>query len=61
MAQTNAVMGPGGEAGVMRIKGTEVQVTSQAFRWLWMATALGLSDPEPARCTPWPNARARLP
>ena len=42
MVQTNTVQGPGGEAGVMRIKGTGTcTATSAGWRWRSMATAAG--------------------
>jgi phosphoribosylformylglycinamidine (FGAM) synthase-like enzyme len=67
MVQTNTVIGPGGEAGVMRIKGTRDQrpgagITSAGLPWRSTATAAGrISIPNSARCTRWPRLRARWP
>ena len=52
MVQTNTVQGPGGEAGVMRIKGTRQHAagsTNAASPWLSTATAAGLSRSETRR------------
>ena len=40
MVQTNTVQGPGGEAGVMRIKGTGTRGTTSAG-WRWRSMAMG--------------------
>ena len=66
MVQTNTVQGPGGEAGVMRIKGTGNKAEgsespSAAWPWLWTATAAGpISIPSWARCTPWPKCARKV-
>ena len=68
MVQTNTVQGPGGEAGVMRIKGTgnkeegSREQASVDWRWLWTAMVAGLiSIRNSARCTRWRSARAKWP
>ncbi len=66
MVQTNTVQGPGGEAGVMRIKGTgkpdglrtnRSDRPRHGPRRQW---PLGvISIPNSAPCTPWPKPRAK--
>ena len=63
MVQTNTVIGPGGEAGVMRIKGTGDAGAME--RGLAMALdgngRWAISIRSWARCTLWPKLRARWP
>ena len=65
MVQTNTVQGPGGEAGVMRIKGTgghtEGRRTERVgWRWRWRAMGAGpISIRSWARCMRWLRRRAR--
>ena len=57
MVQTNTVQGPGGEAGVMRIKG-------KAAAWPWRSTAMSAGvtwTPSWGPRTPSPRRRARSP
>ena len=62
MVQTNTVLGPGGEGGVMRIKGTG---TPGHERGLSMALdgngRWQISIQNSAPCTPWPKPPARSP
>ena len=57
MVQTNTAIGPGGEAGVMRIKGTgkpdgpDGPAVRLASRWPWTVTVAGhISIPSWERC-----------
>ena len=66
MVQTNTVQGPGGEAGVMRIKGTGIGIRDQTRergvamaldgngRWAYLHQSW-------VRCTPWPRLPAKWP
>ena len=60
MVQTNTVQGPGGEAGVMRIKGPGRRGMSADWRWRWPATDAGaISIRNWARCMRWRRRRAK--
>ena len=65
MVQTNTVIGPGGEAGVMRIKGTGIRdQKSPSAAWPWPSTAMAagvISIPNSAPCTPSLKPPARWP
>ncbi len=72
MVQTNTVLGPGGEAGVMRIKGTNggdrrpgvrgQKKQSAVSLWPSTGTAAGvISILSWAGCTRWPKPRAKWP
>ena len=64
MVQTNTVQGPGGEAGVMRIKGTVAQRPvlgpERGLRWRWRGMGGGrISIRSWGRCMRWRRRRGR--